>query len=250
MPTLPRGFCRFWPLLLALLVRPGVIWADDIRSVVFLGDSLTYGYGLDDPSTQAYPALIAARIAAAGLPWRVVNASVSGDTTADGLARLNWVLRQRIDVLVLALGANDGLRGLDPNLTRQNLEAAIDRVRSRYPQVEIVLAGMGMPASLGPDYVAAFAATFPRVARERRVQLIPFLLAGVGGRPELNQADGIHPTAAGAVIVAETVWRALRPILIRPSARRVRPGCIPWKSAELRSVIDWTRARSVAKLPT
>ena len=183
------------------------------RTVVFFGDSLTAGYGLDDPADEAYPALIQRRIDAAGLAWRVVNAGLSGDTTAGGLSRLDWILRRHVDVFVLALGGNDGLRGFPPSVTRDNLEAIIERVRARYPSVRVVVAGMEMPPSMGADYTRAFAAVFPEVARAEHAALIPFLLAGVGGLPEWNQADGIHPTAAGQARVADNVWRVLAPLL-------------------------------------
>jgi acyl-CoA thioesterase-1 len=203
-------------LLVALLflawAGPG-IRAAEARTIVFFGDSLTAGYGLDNPEAESFPALIGAKIATAGLPWRVVNAGVSGDTSAGGERRINWVLQQPVDILVLELGANDGLRGLAPALTRANLTAIIGRVRARRPSAQVVLAGMRMPPSLGEDYTKAYAAVFPEVAQDEHVLLIPFLLDGVGGRPELNQADGLHPTAAGDAIVAENVWRVLRPLL-------------------------------------
>jgi acyl-CoA thioesterase-1 len=187
--------------------------AAETRTIVFFGDSLTAGYGLDDPAAQSFPALIAEKISAAGLPWRVVNAGVSGDTSAGGERRIDWVLRQPIDILVLELGGNDGLRGTAPAVTRANLTSIIDRIRARQPSTRVVLAGMQMPPSLGEDYTKAYAAVFPAVAEAEHVTLIPFLLEGVGGRPELNQGDGMHPTAAGDAIVAETVWRVLRPLL-------------------------------------
>jgi acyl-CoA thioesterase-1 len=185
----------------------------DARTIVFFGDSLTAGYGLENPAAEAYPALIGKKLAAAGLPWRVVNAGLSGDTSAGGERRLDWVLRQPVDIFVLALGANDGLRGFDPAVTRANLEAIVERVRARYPAAKIVLAGMRMPPNLGEDYTRAYAATFPRVAAEEHLPLIPFLLAGVGGNPALTQADGLHPTAAGDAIIADTVWQTLQPLL-------------------------------------
>ena len=143
----------------------------------------------------------------------MVNAGVSGETSAGGERRIDWVLQQPVDLLVLELGANDGLRGIDPAVTEANLRAIIGRVHASHPSARVVLAGMRMPPSLGEDYERAFAAIFPAVAREEHVALIPFLLEGVGGRPELNQADGMHPTAAGDAVVAETVWRVLRPLL-------------------------------------
>ncbi|MFI5356668.1 MAG: arylesterase [Opitutales bacterium] len=183
------------------------------RTLVFLGDSLTAGLGLANPTTESYPALIQAKINAAKLPWRVINAGVSGDTTAGGLHRIEWLLRRRIDLLVIALGGNDGLRGLDPAITQANLEANIDRARARQPSIRIVIAGMEMPANLGPEYTARFRAVFPAVARSRQCALIPFLLEGVGGIPALNQPDQIHPTAAGQRRVADLVWAALEPLL-------------------------------------
>jgi acyl-CoA thioesterase-1 len=186
------------------------------RTLVFFGDSLTAGYGLDDPDAEAFPSLIQRKIAAAALPWRVVNAGLSGETSAGGLRRVDWVLRQPADIFVLELGANDGLRGVTPAVTRTNLEAIIDRVRAQAPAARIVLAGMRMPPNLGEDYAEAFAEIFPEVAAKKRVALIPFLLEGVGGRSDLNQGDGMHPTAAGDVIVANTVWRVLQPLLTPP----------------------------------
>ena len=161
------------------------------------------------PGLQAYPALIQRKIDAAHLDWRVVNAGVSGDTTADGVRRVDWILRQPTDIFVLALGGNDGLRGLSPSLTRANLTAIIEKVRKDDPSAHIVLAGMRMPPSLGEAYIQAFAAVFPAVAAAEHVDLIPFLLEGVGGHPDLNQGDGIHPTAAGDAIVADNVWQVL-----------------------------------------
>jgi acyl-CoA thioesterase I len=180
---------------------------------VFFGDSLTAGYGLDDPASEAYPALIQQKIDAAHLPWRVVNAGLSGETTAGGLRRVEWTLRSPADVFVLALGANDGLRGIEPAISRANLQGIIDRVRARCPAATIVLAGMQMPPTMGENYAREFAAVYSDVARENHLGLIPFLLAGVGGQAELNQPDGLHPTARGHAIVAENVWTVLRPLL-------------------------------------
>jgi len=181
------------------------------RVVLVLGDSLAAGYGLD-PS-EAFPAVLQEKIDALGWPDKVVNAGVSGDTTAGGLRRLEWLLKQKVDVLILELGGNDGLRGIQPESTKANLQAIIDRTRQKYPQVQIIVAGMQMPPNMGADYVARFADVFPAVAKQSKARLVPFLLEGVGGRSELNQADGIHPTAEGQKLVAENVWRVLRPIL-------------------------------------
>ena len=183
------------------------------KTILIFGDSLTAGLGLDDPSTQAYPALLQKKIAAAGLPDRVVNGGLSGETTAAGLRRIDWMLRERIDVFVLALGGNDGLRGIPPPVTRANLAGILEKVRAKYPGAKLVVAGMQMPPNLGPDYLAAYRAVFPDVAKATGATLIPFLLEGVGGVPELNQHDGIHPTAKGHEQVAETVWSVLRTLL-------------------------------------
>ncbi len=179
--------------------------------MVFFGDSLTAGLGLDPD--DAYPALIQKKIAAAGLPWHVVNAGLSGETTAGGLRRLDWILRQPIDIFVIELGANDGLRGISPANTRANLQAMIEHVRAKYPHVVIVLAGMQLPTNLGPEYTHQFAAIYPELARTNHTVLIPFLLDGVGGVPRLNQADGMHPTAEGHCLVAETVWKVIKKLL-------------------------------------
>ena len=191
--------------------------------VLFLGTSLTAGYGLD--ADEAYPALIQAKIESAGLPFRVVNAGVSGETSAGALRRIDWLLRQPIAVLVLESGANDGLRGQDPERMKENLRQIIERTRAAYPDARIIIAGMEAPPNLGEDYTSAFRAVFPDLAREYDAVLIPFLLEGVAGVPELNQADGIHPTAEGQAIVARTVWRYLEPVLrevARGRARRPR----------------------------
>jgi acyl-CoA thioesterase-1 len=186
---------------------------DAPRTIIVFGDSLTAGYGLADPDTQSYPAQIQRKIDADHLPWRVVNAGLSGETSAGGLRRIDWVLNQKPDVFILELGANDGLRGTAPEVTEANMQAIIDRVRSRYPDAKIVLAGMRMPLSMGQDYAEAFHAVFPALAAKNRLILIPFLLEGVAGNPDLNQGDSIHPTAPGAAIVANNVWKTILPLL-------------------------------------
>jgi acyl-CoA thioesterase-1 len=185
------------------------------KLLVFFGDSLTAGYGLPDPDTQSFPAQIQRKIDAEHLQWRVANAGLSGETSAGGLRRVDWVLSQKPDLFVLELGGNDGLRGISPDVTQANLQAIVDRVRARCPDAVIVLAGMRMPSSMGPDYEKAFASIYPSLAQKNDLILIPFLLEGVAGRGELNQADGIHPTPSGASIVANTVWKSVRPILLR-----------------------------------
>jgi acyl-CoA thioesterase-1 len=181
------------------------------QTVVILGDSLAAGYGVD--LTEAFPALLQKKIDAAGLKFSVVNAGLSGDTSAGGLRRIEWLLKRRIDVLVLELGGNDGLRGIPAASTRTNLQAIIDRTKQKYPQLQLVIAGMQMPPNMGEEYNSAFRGIFPDLATANRAALIPFLLEGVGGKPELNLPDLIHPTAKGHRIVAENVWKVLRPVL-------------------------------------
>ena len=185
--------------------------APDTRpKIVVLGDSLTAGLGLQ-PS-QSYPALLQQKLTDAGYGWEVVNAGVSGDTTAAGLDRLDWALGEpHVKILVLELGANDGLRGLPPADMEKNLGAMIERAQAR--GISVLLTGMEAPPNYGPDYTAAFHRVYPDLARTYHVPLVPFLLDKVAGIPSLNQADGIHPTAAGAKIVADTVWRGLKPLV-------------------------------------
>jgi acyl-CoA thioesterase-1 len=179
------------------------------QTILFFGDSLTAGLGLDP--NLAFPSLIGQRLDSLGYSFEVINAGLSGETTASGRNRLDWVLRQPVDVFVLELGANDGLRGIPLEETRKNLEAMILTVRKKYPEARIVLAGMQLPPNMGPEYTASFRKIFPELAEKHQVLLIPFLLDGVGGVPELNQDDGIHPTAEGHRIVAENVWEILSP---------------------------------------
>lgn len=199
------------PCLLAISPAPVEAGPED-GVVLFFGDSLTAGYGLDP--TRAFPALVQQFISERELAYRVVNAGVSGETSSGGLRRIDWILRQDVDVLVLELGANDALRGTDLALTAENLQAIIDRTRAKYPDVEIVLAGMQVPPNLGADYTQEFAALFVRLAEANDAHLIPFLLDGVGGVPSLNQADGIHPNVEGHRLVAENVWATLEPLLV------------------------------------
>jgi acyl-CoA thioesterase I len=181
------------------------------KIILFLGDSITAGYGLD-PS-QAYPALIQEKIDGKGWQFKVVNAGQSGDTSAGGLSRMDWLLRSPVDVLVLELGANDGLRGLPVETTKKNLQAIIDRTRAKYPAARIVLAGMMVPPNMGRDYGQKFEAIFRDIAKKNQAPLIPFVLEGVGGVRDLNLSDGIHPSAKGQEIVAANVWKVLEPVL-------------------------------------
>lgn len=179
--------------------------------ILVVGTSLTAGLGLD-PS-QAYPALLQQMVDSAGLPYQVVNRGVSGETSAGARQRVDWLMQQPVAVLILETGANDGLRGLDPDSLRSNLEAILRRARQQRPPPAILLLGMEAPPNLGSDYTARFRAVYADVSREFGVPLVPFLLAGVGGVDSLNQADGIHPTAEGQRRVAALVWDALRPLL-------------------------------------
>lgn len=181
------------------------------KTVLFFGDSLTAGYGLDP--AQAFPALIQAKITARGWDFQVINAGLSGETTAGGRRRIDWVLQRPIAVLVLALGANDGLRGLPWAEAKRNLQAIIDRTREKYPRVKIVLAGMQVPTNLGREYTTSFRTIFPDLATANAATLMPFLLEGVGGIPALNLPDGIHPNPAGHTIIAENMWQVLEPVL-------------------------------------
>ena len=212
--------------LLLLLGTNRALWSADAPTanaaaaprgrIVILGDSITAGYGLDPG--QAYPALLQRKVDAAGLPFTVINAGVSGDTTAGGLRRVDWVLARGADVLIVALGGNDGLRGIPPKQTEENLTGIIQRARAKLPSIAVVVVGMEMPANLGQEFVAQFRAVFPRVAGGTQSALVPFLLEGVGGVPTLNQADQIHPTAEGQKRVAENVWKGLERILTTRSA--------------------------------
>lgn len=188
------------------------------RTILFVGTSLTAGYGVGED--LAYPAVLQQEIDAAGLPFRVVNAGISGETSAGGLRRIDWSLQQPVDVLVLELGANDGLRGLDPDAMRRNLDEILTRARDRYPDIAIVILGMEAPPNLGNAYTVRFRRVYTDLARKYDAALVPFLLDGVAGQQELNIADGIHPSAAGHRIVAGTVWSVLEPVL----AARARAG--------------------------
>lgn len=187
----------------------------DRLSIVFLGTSLTAGYGLSDPAL-AYPALIQAKLDSAGRPFRVVNAGISGESSAGALARIDWLMNQGpVAVLVIETGANDGLRGQDPDSVRARIQAIIDRARQASPPPRIVITGMEAMPNLGGSYVRRFRDIYPALAKTNNAALVPFLLAGVAGVDTLNQDDGIHPTRAGQRIVAENVWRVLEPLTRR-----------------------------------
>lgn len=182
-----------------------------LKTILFLGNSLSAGYGLDPD--QAFPALVQKKIDSLKWNFRVVNAGLSGETSAGGLRRVDWLLKNRVDIFVLELGGNDGLRGIALDLTQKNLQAIVDRVKTKYPAAKIVIAGMQVPPNLGQEYAAQFRALYAELAKKNNALLIPFLLEGVGGDPKLNLPDGIHPTAAGHRLVAKNVWKVLLPLL-------------------------------------
>ena len=198
--------------LLLLLLRGSPMAAPAPGIILFLGDSITAGFGLD--RAQAFPALIQRKIDARRWDFQVVNAGQSGDTSAGGLGRLDWLLRNRVEVLVLELGANDGLRGLPVETTRKNLQAIIERTKNKYPEAKVIVAGMKVPLNMGGDYGRRFEAVFAEVAKNNNAPFIPFILEGIAGVRELNLGDGIHPTAKGQEIIAANVWKVLEPVLL------------------------------------
>lgn len=177
--------------------------------IVVLGDSLTAGLGI--PRDQAYPAVLQRKLKDAGIALEVVNAGISGDTTADGLRRVNWALEGDVRLLIVALGANDGLRGLPPSQMKSNLQSIIHRARQR--GIPVLLAGMEAPPNYGEQYALAFRQVFQDLARENKVTFVPFLLDGVAGVPDMNQGDGVHPTAAGAARIAEHLWPTVQSMI-------------------------------------
>ncbi|HMG91747.1 MAG TPA: arylesterase [Chryseolinea sp.] len=181
------------------------------KVILFYGDSLTAGYGLS--TDEAFPAVIEKNLNQKGKPTKVVNAGLSGETSAGGLNRLDWVLKQPVDMFVLELGANDGLRGLPLDQTQKNLQAIIDKVKTKYPKARIVIAGMLVPPNMGQDYTASFRKIFPDLAKKNNATLIPFLLQDVAGNEKLNIADGIHPNVEGHKIVAGNVLKVIEPLL-------------------------------------
>jgi acyl-CoA thioesterase-1 len=196
-------------LLLGLVLALAAAPAHAEPVIVALGDSITSGLGV--AADEAYPALLEVRLRRDGYAHRVVNAGVSGDTTAGGLRRVDWVLRAQPEIVILALGANDGLRGQPPQTTRANLEAIVARLTAAGARV--LLAGMRMPPNYGEEFTRQFEAVFPAVARRANVALVPFLLDGVATDPTLNQADGLHPNAAGHRVIADRLWPHLAPLL-------------------------------------
>lgn len=182
------------------------------KTILVFGDSLTAGYGLDDVN-DAFPAILQTKIDSLSLGYTVINSGVSGETTAGGKNRIKWILNQKIDIFILELGANDGLRGVPLKETRKNLQDIIDAVLEKNSATKIILAGMQLPPNMGQDYITEFKTIFPELTKKNNLYLIPFLLKDVGGIPELNQADGIHPTVDGHKILANNVWTVLEPLI-------------------------------------
>ena len=187
--------------------------SENDKVIIFFGDSLTAGYGLE--TEEAFPAVIQQYIDSLSLNYMVVNAGLSGETTASGRNRLDWTLNQKADVFILELGANDGLRGIPLNETRLNLQAIIDAVKEKNQETVIILAGMQIPPNMGQEYTTEFRKIFPELADKNKTLIIPFLLDHVAGIPDLNQDDGIHPTVEGQKIVAKNVWEVLEPVLTK-----------------------------------
>ncbi len=181
------------------------------KTIIFFGNSLTAGYGLEPE--QAFPFLIQKKIDSLQLNYKVINAGVSGETSSGGNSRITWILKQPVDVFVLELGANDGLRGIPVAATKRNLQEIIDKVKAKYPEAQLVLAGMQVPPNMGAKYATDFQSMFPALEKQNNIILIPFLLEGVGGDVKFNQQDGIHPNVEGARIVAENVWKHLQNVL-------------------------------------
>jgi len=184
------------------------------KTILCFGDSITAGFGLDD-SNDAFPSVLQQHIDSLNLNYTVVNSGLSGETTAGGKSRIDWVLKQAIDILVLELGANDGLRGVPLTETRSNLQAIIDAVKVKSPKTRIILAGMELPPNMGEDYTSEFRQIFKDLALQNKLEFIPFILKGVGGIAALNQSDGIHPTIEGHKIVANTVWSTLKQMIVK-----------------------------------
>jgi len=182
------------------------------NTILFFGDSITAGYGLDD-SNDAYPGVVQQKIDSLDMDYTVINSGVSGETSAGGSSRIDWVIKQKVDIFVLELGANDGLRGVALSETRANLQEIIDVVKEKSPETKIILAGMQLPPNMGQEYTTEFKQLYVDLAEKNNIALIPFILKDVGGVAALNQADGIHPTIEGHSIVANTVWETLKPLL-------------------------------------
>jgi len=210
-PSETKGKPATEPAQTPVRKEPETQGRDSLKNIVFYGNSLTAGYGVD-PS-EAFPSLIQEKLDSLKWPYRVINAGLSGETSSGGNTRIDWVLRQPVYIFVLELGGNDGLRGIPLSETSRNLQAIINKVKDKYPGAKIILAGMQIPPNMGQKYSSEFRTMFQQLAVRNKIYLIPFLLAGVGGVPDLNQQDGIHPNVQGHKIVAENVWKILKPML-------------------------------------
>lgn len=205
-------------LILTVLLLSGILpvqGQDDGKTILVFGDSITAGLGLD--TDRAFPTLIQEKVDSLDLNIEVVNAGVSGETSAGGLRRIDWVLQRKVDIFILELGGNDGLRGLDPAVTKSNLQKIIEKVQTLYPDAAIILTGMEAPPNMGERYTTRFREIFQELSDQNDVIFMPFILEGVAGDPELNQEDGIHPTGEGHRIIAENLWELLEPILAEES---------------------------------
>lgn len=200
-------------LFIVSILLTGLVHAQESspKTILFFGDSITAGLGVD--KTQAFPALIQNRVDSLGLNYEVVNGGSSGETSAGGLRRIDWVLQREIDIMVLELGGNDGLRGIELSSTKTNLQQIIDKVEEKYPDVKIILAGMQVPPNIGQEYTQEFETMYPELAEKNNLPLIPMIMDRLGGNEELMQSDGIHPTPEGHKVIAETVWEVLEPML-------------------------------------
>ncbi|MFD2533102.1 arylesterase [Gracilimonas halophila] len=198
--------------IISLLFASSVQAQDsNTKTILFFGDSITAGLGVD--KSQAFPAIIQDRIDSLGLNYEVINGGLSGETSAGGLRRIDWILQRDIDIMVLELGGNDGLRGIDLNSTKENLQKIIDKVQTNNPDAKIILAGMQVPPNLGQDYTKQFETIYPELAEENNLPLIPMIMDKIGGDEELMQSDGLHPTPRGHKVIANTIWDTLRSIL-------------------------------------
>lgn len=183
----------------------------ETKTILFFGDSITAGLGVD--KSQAFPALIQDKIDSLGLNYEVINGGLSGETSAGGLRRIDWILQRDIDLMLLELGGNDGLRGIDLESTKENLQQIIDKFEAKNPEAKIILAGMQVPPNLGQEYTEQFQTIYPELAEENNLPLIPLIMDKLGGNEELIQSDGLHPTPAGHKVIAETIWEVLKPLL-------------------------------------
>lgn len=190
------------------MTNPSTTQTSSVKNILFFGNSLTAGFGLE--IEESFPSLIQRKIDSLQLPYKVINAGNSGETSAGGNGRIEWILRQKVDIFVLELGANDGLRGISTEETKKNLQSILQKVKAKNPEVKLMVIGMEVPPNMGERYASDFRKIFPELANEYNAQLLPFLLEGVAANPNLNLADGIHPNAKGQIIVAENVWKVLK----------------------------------------